>query len=118
MKGNKDDDGKPRHDLLDYDFVTNLAEVLSFGARKYGDHNWRGGIKTSRLFSALQRHLTAFWGGEDIDKESGLSHLSHAAANLMMLQATLKDKPSMDDRYGKKEDNRQSKYFGGLPNCS
>jgi hypothetical protein len=40
----------------------------------------------------------AWYSGEDFDPESGLSHLAHAACNLMMLQEFEYTKPLLDDR--------------------
>ena len=108
MAGTKYDDNKPRMDLLDYRWVEGIAQVLTFGAEKYGTHNWRKGIKTSRLFAALLRHMAAHWSGEDLDKESGLPHLDHAGACLMMMVATRRDMPQLDDRYKKEaKDTRE-----------
>jgi hypothetical protein len=95
--GLKYDDGKPRLDLIDPHFMGALGTVLAYGANKYGDRNWEKGIKYSRLFAALQRHLWAFWSGIDDDHESGLPHLWHAATNLMMLVAI---GSQWDDRVG------------------
>ena len=47
-------------------------------------NNWRqGGMRWGQVFASLQRHLWAWWRGEDKDPESGLSHLAHATANVM-----------------------------------
>ena len=56
-----------------------LAEVSGFGGQKYAAFNFLKGYDWSLSFNALQRHLLAFWSGEDTDPESGLSHLGHAA---------------------------------------
>jgi hypothetical protein len=101
--GRKDDAGKPRFDLLDPAFLAQVAAVLAYGAEKYGEHNWRLGIATSRLFSAVQRHLWAFWGGEDDDPETGLSHLAHAACGLMFLHWTVAERRCCDDRVSTRE---------------
>ncbi len=99
MGGIKYDKDKPRMDLLDYQQLFGIAEVLTYGAEKYSPYNWKG-LKASRIFAALQRHLAAFWSGEDRDPETGLSHLHHAAANLMMLNGVIRDNPEdLDDRY-------------------
>lgn len=98
-EGIKFDNDKPPMDLVTPEFLEQLALVLGFGAAKYGRHNWRSGIATSRLISAAYRHLTALNSGEDKDRESGLDHAAHAAANLMFLQWTLKNKPELDDRW-------------------
>ncbi len=86
-------------DLIDPSFQVALADVLTYGASKYGAHNWREGIEASRLYGALQRHLNAFWAGEDSDPESGLHHLGHAACELMFLHWTVTNIPARDDRW-------------------
>ena len=101
--GRKNDGGKLRYDLDSVPATRQRVEVLTHGAEKYGDRNWEQGIKYSRIYAALQRHLTAFWDGEDTDQESGLSHLAHASCELMFLQhfVTESDNPEyaeLDDR--------------------
>ena len=44
-------------------------------SRKYEEHNWRKGYPWSKSYDALHRHLSHFWGGEDIDKDTGSYHL-------------------------------------------
>lgn len=99
-KGNKFDQDKPRMDLLDHQFLAGVANVLGFGARKYAAHNWRQGINYSRLIASAYRHLGAYNSGEDIDPESGLSHLYHLGCCIMFLSAT---DSKFDDRYKKEE---------------
>jgi hypothetical protein len=41
----------------------------------------------SRPFSALQRHLAAWWEGECVDPETGMSHLWHAGCCIIFLIA-------------------------------
>jgi len=104
----KDDKSKARMDLITPQFLTGLGEVLTHGAEKYGSHNWRHGFDFSRVYASLQRHLTAWHSGIDIDAESGLSHLDHAAANIMFLSTYVKeDRFELDDRYD--SDLRQSR---------
>lgn len=84
--GRKDDGGKLRWDLLPLDVVEKLVEIYEFGARKYGENNWRtieNGYKRCR--AALFRHLTAYDKGERVDQESGKSHLAHAAWNALSM---------------------------------
>ena len=95
----KFDQQKPPIDLIEPSFLTGIANVLAHGADKYAAHNWRGGIETSRLYAATQRHLNAFWSGEDIDPESGLPHLYHAACSLMFLCWTTEVRSDLDDRW-------------------
>lgn len=85
--GRKDDTGKARLDLLPPELLLRVGEVLDFGARKYAPRNWEKGIAYSRVFAALQRHMWAWWAGEDKDAETGLSHLAHAGCCLAFLLA-------------------------------
>jgi hypothetical protein len=44
-----------------------VAEHFGKGARKYDAHNFRKGYPWSLSYSALRRHLAAFWAGEEYD---------------------------------------------------
>lgn len=83
--GTKLDADKLRLDLIDPLFEEYVALALGFGAKKYGDGNWLGGIQWGRIYGALRRHLRSWYLGEEVDPESGNPHLAHAAAMLMML---------------------------------
>lgn len=101
-QGTKKDEGKPRWELLAFDAVQGVVTILTFGAIKYDARNWEKGIMYGRVFGALMRHLTAWWGGEDKDLESGRSHLDHAMCELMFLSAYEKrGMTQLDDRPGK-----------------
>ena len=69
------------------------------GMHKYGRSNWReAGVRASVYVSACQRHLAAWFEGEDNDPDSGLPHLGHALACLAILvDAQVADK-LVDDR--------------------
>lgn len=97
-EGMKFDQGKIRWDLLSPEFLEGTAQVLTFGAKKYGDRNWELGMDWNRPFGALMRHLWAWWRGEDYDIESGLHHLDHAACNLLFLVTYVKRKVGTDTR--------------------
>lgn len=56
-----------RFDLIPVYSLTRLAEHFGKGARKYDDHQWRKGYEWSKSYSAIQRHLTAWWNGQDLD---------------------------------------------------
>lgn len=84
-EGVKHDSGKPRVSLLSSDAILEIAKVGTMGAEKYQDHNWRKGMKWSRLMDAAERHLLDYNKGERIDPESKLSHLAHVAWNFMAL---------------------------------
>jgi hypothetical protein len=76
-----------------------LALALADGAVKYGPYNWRDtAISTSVYVAAAQRHLDAFWDGEDNAPDSGVHHIAHAMACMaLMLDALTIDKLN-DDR--------------------
>jgi len=79
--------------------VEELARALRHGAEKYGERNWEPGLKYSRLYAAAQRHLVAWWGGEDLDPETGETHIAHAFATMMMLtHFTRQVRTDLDDR--------------------
>lgn len=99
MGGVKHDSNKSRVDLISPIALEDLGMVLKHGAAKYGEHNWREGLAWSRLIGAALRHLLAFMRGEDLDPESGLSHVSHAMCNLMMLSEFGRTRKELDDRY-------------------
>ena len=66
------------------------------GARKYGRHNYRAiGIRASVYFDASMRHLLSWWEGEDIDPDSGLSHITKAISSLMVLRDAMIQSNSM-----------------------
>lgn len=100
-EGLKFDAGKTRYDLVPADGLDLIAQVLTFGAKKYGDRNWENGMAFGRLFGASMRHCWAWFRGEQNDPESGLPHLAHAATCLLMLlsftQRASTD-PKWDDR--------------------
>lgn len=98
-KGIKHDGGKPPLDLVSNEAMLRIAEVMDMGKRKYGAHNWRGGIEWSRVLAAGLRHLMAFTSGEDKDPESGLSHLAHAGCCIHFLLEYEKYHKDLDDRY-------------------
>lgn len=86
--GRKDDDTKPRWDLVPYDAMQEVVTVLEHGAKKYGDENWRNVANPKRrYFAAALRHLTAWWMGEARDADTGASHLAHAVCCFMFLIA-------------------------------
>jgi uncharacterized HAD superfamily protein len=86
MEGIKNDEKKLRWDLLDYSQIEKVVDILTFGAAKYADHNWKSVTPfKERYFAALMRHLVASQNGEKYDQESGRSHLSHVATNLHFL---------------------------------
>lgn len=97
--GVKFDKGKNRVELLDPWWLEEVGAVLTFGAKKYADHNWRQGMPYTRLIGALLRHVFAIMRGEDRDPESGLTHAGHASCCLMFLFGMMLHRPDKDDRW-------------------
>ena len=97
--GIKHDQGKPDLTMIPYEALEEIAKVLMFGATKYDKNNWKKGISTTRLIASAMRHLGQFNSGIDTDNESSLSHVAHAATNLLMLIWMMKHKKELDDRH-------------------
>jgi hypothetical protein len=79
-----------------------VAELYGKGAAKYADHNWTRGYAWSLSYDALQRHLGAFWSGEEIDDGeggTGLQHLACAAFHVLTLMYYSKHHRALDDRH-------------------
>ena len=84
--GRKSDSEKTRWDLLQFDMLKEVAEVATFGAKKYAPDNWKKvPDPVDRYFSALMRHLVAWRMGEETDEETGFRHLAHACWNVLSL---------------------------------
>ena len=81
----KHDGDKLPLDLITPEMINALGGALKFGADKYAPRNWEQGAEWGRYYAALQRHLWAFWSGKEVDEESGLPTLHHAACCLMFL---------------------------------
>lgn len=97
--GVKHDQDKPPMELLPMESLEEIARVLAFGAKKYDKWNWSKGISYGRLCGAALRHLSAFLRGQDVDDESGLSHLSHLGCCVLFLIWMSKNRPDLDDRW-------------------
>lgn len=97
-RATKHDAGKARFDLIPVEAVAALAEVLTFGAEKYGARNWEKGFPWGRVFAALMRHLWAWWRRAPADPETGFSHLWHALACVAFLVAFEARGAGEDDR--------------------
>jgi hypothetical protein len=96
--GVKYDIGKVGVHLLPPEPLVEIARVLDFGAKKYAAYNWTNGINYSRVYGAALRHLWSWWRGEDLDPETGLSHLAHAGCCVLFLLQYTKNRKTFDDR--------------------
>lgn len=79
--------------------IMEMALSMQEGALKYGKHNWRAiGVRSSIYYDAAMRHLMAWWEGEDVDPDSGLSHVTKAMACLHVLRDSMIQGNLNDDR--------------------
>lgn len=93
----------PQLSAIDPLAIMEVAKVAGFGAEKYDKLNFMKGYEWSLSYDAMQRHEHAFWNGQDLDDESGLLHLAHAAwHNLAMISFILRGLGT-DDRYSAME---------------
>lgn len=97
--GRKNDGGKPLLSLVSMPAVFGLADVLTFGAKKYAADNWRAGFEWRRVINSLLRHSFEFSHGRDIDAESGLPIIDHVGCCWMFLSEHQKLGLGKDDRY-------------------
>ena len=86
MSGVKNDEGKLRYDLIPAECLEELADIITYGADKYGENNWQSLDNfENRYYAALMRHLQSWRKSEKCDEESGKLHLSHALACIAFL---------------------------------
>jgi hypothetical protein len=84
------EDAERRGKLIPPETLRAIEDVFLFGARKHPDppdgYGWRQRNQYRAERAALIRHLVAAHeNGTPYDKESGLLHLAHAAARLIIM---------------------------------
>ena len=101
--------GKPEWCMVPMRAMTGVVRVFEAGAKTYGGGStWLPGIKFSKLFSAICRHLFDwFYRGIDRDEKSWEHPLCHVIANCLMLLTFIDnrrfDDRSINDDYTKKD---------------
>jgi hypothetical protein len=79
-----------------------LAEIgvaMLEGASKYGRHNYRAvGVRGSVYYDGTMRHLMDWWEGQDLDPDSGMSHITKAITSLVVLRDAMIQGKFTDDR--------------------
>jgi len=102
VPGAKDDSGKSLTGLMVSGFsnaLASVAEVTTYGANKYTPNGWvTVPDAQNRYLDALFRHLLSHTSGQRNDPESNLTHLAHAAWNILAIlelkeRATLTQAP-------------------------
>jgi len=109
--GIKDDAAKLLWSLLPYDALEPIVEVLMVGAKKYSPDNWRR-VDRERYVDALLRHVFAFIRGEALDRDTKLTHLSHAGCCILFLIALYGDEAY---RHASTVEPKENFYLAALP---
>lgn len=80
--------------------ISEVGVAMLEGALKYGRHNYRhAGVRASVYYDATMRHITQWWEiGENIDKDSGMHHITKAIASLCVLRDAMINDMCTDDR--------------------
>jgi hypothetical protein len=91
-----------RYDLIPVKALKAVAEHYGRTAKKYPPNNWRKGFEWSKSYSALVRHLTQWWDGEDLDVDpswpEGSPHLAAVAWHALTLLEYALTGTGVDDR--------------------
>lgn len=75
---------KPRATLVPRGVMAAVVRVLTKGAVKHGDFGWHD-VPRDDHYDAMERHREAWLMGEDVDPDSGESHLAHLISRAMFL---------------------------------
>lgn len=96
---------KEKVDLSLIPYVSNLEHARAFmvGERKYGRYNYCLGHEASQLVAAAERHLQAWFNGEERDPIDGQHHLGSAMACCSMILRQQELGTLKDNRYKKDE---------------
>jgi hypothetical protein len=79
--------------------LLHAAHALMDGAEKYGPFNWRDQpIQASIYVDACERHLLAWFDGEECASDSGVHHLGHAIGCIGILLDAQETGNLIDDR--------------------
>jgi hypothetical protein len=88
------------------------AWVHKLGSQKYGHYNWRKtGVCATTYVAAIMRHLNAWRDGEDLDPESGISHIAHIACSCNILLDAQHCNMLQDDRFVKPSNPHRGSEF-------
>ena len=72
---------------------------MALGGEKYGPFNWNDSpVDATTYYSAAMRHLMSWFAGEDVDPESGASHLAHVRACMGIILDAQASGNLIDDR--------------------
>ena len=114
-EGRKFDGEKPRMYLLLPKAIQEVAKVLTFGAQKYDEDNWKKlDNLQNRYTGASFRHIFAIMEGEELDQETECYHEAHAICCLLFkLEAKLNEARSKEE--GLRESERSQHQESNSP---
>lgn len=85
-QGRKYDSGKLRYDLIPVLALEETTKVVTKGAEKYDDENWKLVPEGRRRYlAAAMRHIQQWRKGEIYDEEMETHHIANAISNLMFI---------------------------------
>ena len=89
-------DRKPRFDLIPFEFLEAVAEVLTSGAARYGPYNWKRGRKDFFLdaWNHAFVHLQQFKEGDKAEE-----HLAYLACNILFMICAVKNGVVLQDDF-------------------
>ncbi len=91
--------GKAPLSVIPQQVLFEVGLAMMEGGRKYGVANYRkAGVRNSVYYDATMRHLMSWWEGQDLDPDSGLSHVTKAITSLMVLRDAMMNDMAEDDR--------------------
>ena len=121
QEGKKFDTQKPKTYLLPPKALMEVSKVLTIGAEKYDEENWRKlDNLQNRYTGATLRHLFAHMDGEQLDSETDLSHLAHAVCCLLFkleieIEKSQKKSGRGSERCEYSTSNKRNEYVGFFP---
>ena len=94
---------KVRYDLVDPEAIHGIALAFTSGLDKgYAEEDWRS-VPKHKYIAAYQRHMREHRRGNLFDEETGLLHIDHALANLVILRSFTVADISVRDQMDKGE---------------
>ena len=91
-----------------------LIKVAEYGESKYATYNYLKGGEQNQYLDCIKRHLSAYENPseDDLDHESGVSHLAHVAWNALVGIYMLEHFPELDDRFKIEKPDKTSHLEG------
>ncbi len=90
---------KPRLSLVPPAGFVYAALAMANGADKYGPYNWRDKkVQVMIYLEAAMRHILSYQDGEENASDSGVPHLGHALACLLIIIDALETGNLLDNR--------------------